>query len=127
MSDPRFDKYLWTVRLFKTRSQAAAACKKGHVTINGKAAKAAQPARKGDTIAVKTTPIWRTFQILDHPANRVKGALVPEYLLENTPPEELKRLEEYRLVQRDQILFQHDRGRPTKRDRRKIDRFKSDD
>ncbi len=127
MSDPRLDKYLWMVRLFKTRSQAAAACKKGHVTINGKTAKAAQLAKKGDDIAVKTTPIWRTFEILGHPANRVKGALVPEYLQENTPPEERARLEEYRLAQREQILFQHDRGRPTKRDRRKIDRFKSND
>lgn len=127
MGDVRIDKYLWMVRLFKTRSKAAEACKKDRVKINEKVVKPAQSVNPGDEIEVKYTPIWRSYKVLGFPRSRVKAALVPEYLSEHTPEEQIERLKEYLAVQRSQFMYSSSRGRPTKRDRRRIEKFKRDD
>lgn len=127
MSDVRIDKYLWMVRLFKTRSKAAEACRKGQVKIGEKAVKPAQVLLVGNKIEVKFTPIWRQYEIKAFPKSRIKGALVPDFLTENTPQEELDRFAEYRLAQAEQFMYSPSKGRPTKKDRRAIEKYKDDD
>lgn len=125
--DIRIDKYLWMVRLFKTRSKAAEACRKDKVKINDKAIKPAQSLKPGDQLQVKFVPIWRSYEVLGFPKSRVGAALVGEYLLEKTPEEEIEKLKNYLAIQRDQFIYSPSKGRPTKKDRRKIDRFKRED
>lgn len=127
MSNPRIDKWLWMVRLFKTRSKAAEACRKGRVRINGKEIKPAHELKPDEVMEVKFVPIWRRYIVKGFPKSRVGAAFVSDYLTETTPAEEIERWEEYKVAQKDQFLFSPERGRPTKKDRRKIDRFKSDD
>lgn len=126
-NEVRIDKYLWMVRLFKTRSKAAEACRKDRVKVNGKAAKPAITLKPGDELEVKFTPIWRNYKVLDFPKSRVGAALVPEHIKETTSEEEIEKYKEYQQVQRDQLMFTPSRGRPTKRDRRNIDRLKNQD
>jgi len=123
----RIDKYLWMVRLFKTRSKAAEACRRDRVRINGKNAKPAQSLKPGDQVEVKFIPIWRSYEVIGFPKSRVGAALLPEYLTETTTDEEQAKYKEYQLVQRDQFIYSPSKGRPTKRDRRNIDRFKDED
>jgi ribosome-associated heat shock protein Hsp15 len=123
----RIDKYLWMVRLFKTRSKAAEACRRDRVRINGKNAKPAQSLKPGDQVEVKFIPIWRSYEVIGFPKSRVGAALLPEYLTETTTDEEQAKYKEYQLVQRDQFIYSPSKGRPTKRDRRNIDRFKDDE
>lgn len=127
MSDVRIDKYLWMVRLFKTRSKAAEACRKGQVRIGEKAVKPAQIVVVGNQIEVKFTPIWRNYEIKAFPKSRIKGALVPDFLTELTPQEELDRLTEYREAQASQFMYSPTKGRPSKKDRRAIEKYKTDD
>lgn len=115
------------MRLFKTRSKAAEACRKDRVRINGRDVKPAQTLKPGDSIEVKFVPIWRSYEVLGFPKTRVGAALVPEYLTETTSEEELEKWKEYKLIQREQFIYTPSKGRPTKRDRRKIDRFKDED
>lgn len=126
-NDVRIDKYLWMVRLFKTRSRAAEACRKDRVKLNGSRVKPAQNVKSGDEMEVKFTPIWRNYKVLGFPKSRVGAALVPDYLTEQTPESELEKFKEYQAVQRNQFMYSPSRGRPTKKDRRKIDRFKDGD
>lgn len=126
-NDVRIDKYLWMVRLFKTRSRAAEACRKDRVRINGSPVKPAQNVKTGDELEVKFTPIWRNYEVLGFPKSRVGAALVPEYLTEQTPESEIEKFKEYQAVQRSQFMYSPSGGRPTKKDRRKIDRFKKGD
>ena len=122
--DVRIDKYLWMVRLFKTRSKASEACRKGRVKINGQGVKPAQDVKTGDELEVKYTPIWRHYRVLGFPRSRIKAALVPEFLSEHTPEEEIERLQEYLAAQRSQFMYSPSKGRPTKKERREIDKFK---
>lgn len=127
MSDVRIDKYLWMVRLYKTRSKAAEACRKGQVKIGEKAVKPAQVVVVGNEIEVKSTPIWRQYEIKAFPKSRIKGVLVPDFLTERTSQEELDRFAEYREAQSSQFMYSPGKGRPTKKDRRAIERYKDDD
>lgn len=118
----RIDKFLWCVRLHKTRALAAEACLKGRVEVNERPAKPSVEVKAGDRLAVRVPPIWRRFQVKAVPASRMGAKLVPEHLEETTPWEDLEKLELARKVQAESRPAGE--GRPTKRDRRDIDRFR---
>ncbi|MBQ8270494.1 MAG: RNA-binding S4 domain-containing protein [Bacteroidaceae bacterium] len=117
----RIDKWLWAVRIYKTRSIAAEACKKGHITIGERSVKPAHTVRAGDIVKVKKVPITYSFRVLKAAENRVGAKLVPE-LMENITPQE-----QYEILEMSKISGFTDRmrgtGRPTKKERREIDRF----
>lgn len=117
----RIDKWLFAVRLFKTRSIAAEECKKGKVLINGIAVKPSREIHEGETIQVKRPPITRSYKVIALTESRMAAKLVPEYLLETTPVSELEILE----VQKNMSFFNRERGtgRPTKKERRDLDDF----
>ena len=120
----RIDKYLWCVRLAKTRSQSAKRWNSDQVKINGEVAKASKSVSKGDEIALRETPIWKTYQVLDLPKSRLSAKLVADYMLETTTEEDLKLWQEVKESNRQNRLLGF-RGRPTKKERRNLDRFKS--
>lgn len=117
----RIDKWLWAVRVYKTRSLATEACKKGHVSLNDLPAKASREIRIGDVLKVRKTPITRSFKVLALTEKRMGAKLVPEFLKDITPAEELELLE----VQKHMRWNTRDKGtgRPTKKDRRDLDGF----
>jgi ribosome-associated heat shock protein Hsp15 len=117
----RIDKWLWAVRLYKTRSLAAEACQKGHISIAGVNVKPSRDVKIGDVIYVKKTPVTYHYKVLALTGNRLGAKLVPEYLLDVTPEENLKVLEMQKFMQ----WSERDRGagRPTKKERREIDGF----
>jgi len=119
----RIDKYLWAVRLFKTRSQAAEACKKGRVLINEMPVKPSREINVDDIFQIRRSPVLYKYRVKELLTNRVGAKLVANYLENITPEEELFKLE----VERNMPYFKRDRGtgRPTKKDRRDIDRLSS--
>ena len=122
MSDQaRIDKWLWAVRIYKTRSIAAEACKKGHISIGDRTAKPAHNIRVGDIVNVKKAPITYSFRVLKCAENRVGAKLVPE-LMENITSQE-----QYEILEMSKISGFIDRqrgtGRPTKKERRDLDVF----
>ena len=99
MSDQaRIDKWLWAVRIYKTRSIAAEACKKGHISIGDRTAKPAHNIRVGDIINVKKAPITYSFRVLKCAENRVGAKLVPE-LMENITSQEQYEILEMDIMQ----------------------------
>ncbi len=120
----RIDKFLWAVRLFKTRSLAASECKSGKVLLNEQHVKSSTNIKKGDMIRVKRNPIWRSYEVLEILDKRVGAKLVENYLKETTAAEELERFELMKLTAA-QTSFR-ERGRPTKKERREIDDFFTD-
>lgn len=118
----RIDKFLWCTRKFKTRSKATEACKKGQVKLNDNEIKPASEVKVGDSFSIRVLPIWKTYEVLDIPKSRVGAKLVDSLIKETTSWEELEKLEVHLLAMR------HERprgaGRPTKRERRDIDRLK---
>jgi ribosome-associated heat shock protein Hsp15 len=121
----RLDKYLWSIRLFKTRSQAADACDKGRVKYNGDAAKASRHVVIGDEYEVKTeVKRWRikVAGLLDH---RVQYSEAINYYIDITPAEELERLQ-YQAASFSTGKRQSKIGRPTKKERRDLDEFMED-
>lgn len=124
MSEERIDKWLWAMRVFKTRTIATDACKKGRVSIGESLVKPSRAIHVGDIINVKKPPITYTFKVLQLSGNRLGARLVPEYLENLTPPSQYEILEMSRIsgfVDRRKGL-----GRPTKRDSRELSRFKED-
>lgn len=123
-NEERVDKWLWAMRVFKTRTIATEACKKGRVTIAGVAVKPSRAIKPGDEIAVKKPPITYTFRVKALSANRLGAKLVPEYLENITPPDQ------YEILEMAKIAGFIDRrkglGRPTKRDSRQINQFVED-
>lgn len=117
----RIDKFLWAVRIYKTRTLAAEACSKGQVTINGIPVKPSRIIKQGETVIVRKPPIVNTYMVLRLLESRQSAQKVKEYIEEITPPEELLKREMMHL-QRNAI---RDRGtgRPTKKERRDIERF----
>lgn len=117
----RLDKFLWCVRLFKTRSLATEALRREQVMLNGRVVKASATITAGDTFALRTPPIWRGWEVLSMPTSRVGAKLVPGLIVERTAMADLEKLEMARLARvMDRPAGD---GRPTKRDRRAIDRF----
>ena len=119
MSAERLDQWLWAVRIFKTRSLAAEACRAGRVSVAGLPAKPARTVRVGDRIEVREGEGSRRFQVIALPRSRVGAKLVPDYCVELTTSAEIERLR----AQRQKDLFGREPGlgRPTKRERRRID------
>ena len=116
----RIDKYLWAIRLFKTRSIATKECAGNKVLLNDNIVKPAKEVKIGDLVSIRVNPIWKTFKILDFPKSRIGAKLVPDFTLETTNAEDLKILATTQEIQR-QMRVEGFRGRPTKRDRRKLD------
>ncbi len=124
MSDIRIDKYLWAVRIFKTRSDAADAARNNRVLINDAYCKPSREVKVGDIITVKKMPVVYSFRVVELLSSRVGAKLVPDYCQNITPQEELDKL----ITPRETIFIVRDRGtgRPTKRDRRDIDGLMED-
>lgn len=117
----RIDKWMWATRIFKTRTIAVEACKKGRISILNTPVKASRNIKLGDIIQVRKTPITYSFQVVGLTDRRVGAKLVPEYLKDVTPKEQLDLLEASHLS--GFIDRAKGTGRPTKRDRREMDRF----
>lgn len=115
----RLDKYLWAIRVFKTRSDAADACKSGKVKVNDMEAKASREVKQGDTISVRKVNVIFQFRVVAPVENRQPAKLVAEYAINITPQSELDKLN----VPRETLHLVRERGtgRPTKKDRREMD------
>lgn len=113
----RVDSWIWAVRLVKTRSAAASACRAGHVRVNGDKAKPSQPVRVGDDVRVRVGDVERIVTVSRLIAKRVSATVAAECLVDDTPPPP-PRAEIPVAPQRDRGA-----GRPTKRERREIDRL----
>ncbi|NCE73304.1 RNA-binding S4 domain-containing protein [Odoribacter sp. Z80] len=119
----RIDKWLWAVRIFKTRSLAAEECAKGHVTIGEVHVKASRELKGGEIVKVRMSPIERHYLVKQLTGKRMSAQLAVQFVEDVTPPEALALLNAvkvYGFESRARGL-----GRPTKRDRRMIDRLKS--
>lgn len=121
----RVDKYLWSMRIYKTRLIATDACKCGRVKMNGVEVKPSRMFHVGDIFTVRKGPITYTYRILQLWGNRLGAKMVPEYLQDITPKEQLELLELARYAA--QSGRDRGTGRPTKKDRRDIEQFFSDD
>ena len=117
----RIDKWLWAVRIYKTRSIAAEACKKGHVSIGDRTAKPAHNVKTGDIVNVKKAPVTYSFKVLKCAENRVGAKLVPELMENVTPQEQYEILEMSRMS--GFVGRARGTGRPTKKERRNLDQF----
>ncbi len=118
-TEVRIDKFLWSIRVFKTRSDAAEACRTGKVSVGGANAKSSKTVKAGDVISVRKGPIKYEYLVIC-PIDKRQGAqLVPNYATNITPQSELDKL----LAPNEVIFLKRDRGagRPTKRERREID------
>jgi len=120
-ADARLDKWLWAVRLFKTRALATDACRAGSVDLGGQPVKPAREVHPGEIVTVRQGLVTRTLRVVASPPGRVGAKRVPEYCLDLTPPAEFEKLREHRLQQ--VLAREKGSGRPTKRDRRAIDRL----
>lgn len=116
----RIDKFLWSVRLYKTRTIATEACKSKHVLLNDMPVKPSSTVKTGDTLEIKSPPIIRTFKVIALLRNRVSAKLVADYITETTPQVEFDKL---RIAKETTTFRDKGTGRPTKKDRRDIDKF----
>jgi len=118
----RIDKWLWAVRIYKTRSQAANACKKGSVLIEGQQVKPSRTVKAGETVTVKKRPVFYKYKVLGLLEKRQSAKIADEYKEDITPEEELQKLD----VQKQATFERRDKGagRPTKKERRILDRIK---
>ena len=121
----RVDKYLFAMRIYKTRSIAADACKCGRIKMNGIEVKPSRSFKIGDVFTVRKGPVTYTYRVLQLSANRLSAKLVPSYMEDITPPEQKEILELARYAA--QSGRDRGTGRPTKKDRREIEQFISDD
>ncbi len=115
----RLDKYLWAVRVFKTRSDAADAIRNNKVTVNDAFAKPSREVKIGDRISVRRQAVTYSYKVLDLVSSRQPAKNVPAYCLDITPQEERDKLN----VPRETVFVFRDRGtgRPTKKERRELD------
>ena len=117
----RIDKWLWAARVFKTRALATEACRAGHVKLEGVPVKPARTVHPGEIYVVHTAALTRTVRVAGVAERRVAARVVPTLLEDLTPPEELERM---RRTAVDQVPARpRGTGRPTKRERRQIDRW----
>ena len=120
----RLDKYLWAVRLYKTRSLATDACANGRVklTADGRELKPSHDVKIGERYTLNIDQLHKEIEVLSIPPNRVGAPLVQGFMIDRTPQEEYERIQmarQYAFEKRDRGL-----GRPTKRERREIEDFK---
>ena len=123
-NEARIDKWLWAARIFKTRTIAAAACKKGQVSMNGTQLKASRTIKAGDVVSVRKPPITYSFRVLQPIERRVGAKFIPEVLENVTTPDQ------YELLEMSKISGFVGRakgtGRPTKKDRRSLEDFQNE-
>ena len=121
MAEARIDKWMWATRIFKTRTIASEACKKGRIAINGAQVKPSRMVKPGDVVEVRKPPVTYSFKVLQAIEKRIGAKLVPE-MMENVTPKE-----QYELLEMSPISGFIDRargtGRPTKKDRRSMEEF----
>lgn len=121
LAKARIDRWLWAVRLFKTRSLATEACRGGKVRVRDEKAKPAYSIKVGETVTVQSGPITKTIRVLGLIEKRVGAKLVSNFMEDLTAPEEYELL---RMTAAQKVLRRDRRtGRPTKRDRREIERL----
>jgi ribosome-associated heat shock protein Hsp15 len=120
----RIDKFLWSVRIFKTRSSATEECKKGRILIDNVAVKPSRNISKGELISVRKPPAIFSYRVIELPGSRVSAKLVTQYLEDLTPESEKIKLS----IKAGEINAYREKGtgRPTKRERRLIDRLRED-
>lgn len=123
-TEARIDKWLWAARIFKTRTIAAAACKKGQVSLKGGPVKASRMIKVGDVVDVRKPPVTYSFRVLQAIERRVGAKLIPEILENITAPEQYEILEMSKIS--GFINRAKGTGRPTKKDRRSLDEFQSE-
>lgn len=119
MDSVRIDKYLWAIRVYKTRSEATDACNGNKVKLNGVNAKPSKAVKIGDTLEVHKGPASFTYKVLQLSENRMGAPMVPDYADNLTPESELNKLH----APKETIVLKRDRGtgRPTKKERRELD------
>jgi ribosome-associated heat shock protein Hsp15 len=117
----RIDKWLWMVRLFKTRTLATDACNAGKVKINTVNCKPSREIKQKEKIQIRIGILLKTVEVLDFPKNRIGAKLVPDYYLDQTPEEEYERVKS---ISASAEWRDHGVGRPTKRDRRQLEYLK---
>ena len=117
----RIDKFLWSIRVYKTRTEAADACRSGKVSVNGAETKASRDIKAGDTVSVRKGSVHFQYRVIVPIGNRVGAKLVPEFAEDITPQEELDKLN----APFETVYIRRDRGtgRPTKKERRDLDRL----
>jgi ribosome-associated heat shock protein Hsp15 len=120
----RIDKFLWSVRIYKTRSIASAECRKGRIIINDIQVKPSRTVLKNEIITVKKPPVIYSYRVIEPIENRVSAKLVEQFIEDITPEEEKAKLsirQAIGIIYRDKGT-----GRPTKKERRLIDKIKDD-
>jgi ribosome-associated heat shock protein Hsp15 len=120
----RVDKYAWSVRLAKTRSQATEAISKGKIRLNNQHIKPARDVKLGDTIQVIRHTATFTYKVIQLLNKRVGAKLVPDYLIDITTDEEREKLKVYQAAQ--SVYRENGSGKPSKKDRRELDTFLDD-
>lgn len=120
----RIDKFLWTVRIFKTRSIASEACTRGRITIRNVPVKPSRIISKGEIINVRKPPVTYTYRIIEITGNRLSPKLVGNYIEDLTPEDEKIKSE----LKNSGFVSYREKGtgRPTKKERRNLDRFIED-
>jgi ribosome-associated heat shock protein Hsp15 len=117
----RLDQWLWAVRVYKTRTQAAAAIRAGHVSIGGESTKPARDVHADEIVVARVHQMTRTVRVVGEPPSRVAAKLVPQYMEDLTPPEEYQRRREVNLLPPG--FRPEGSGRPTKRERRELNQL----
>ena len=117
----RVDKWLWAVRIFKTRTLAADACEKGKISIGDQTIKASRNIKPGEIISVRKGAFTMTFKVLQLTENRMSASLVPPFCEDITPAEEVEKIKMHSLAIRAYRM--NSEGRPTKKERRALDDF----
>jgi ribosome-associated heat shock protein Hsp15 len=120
-TEVRIDKWLWAVRLFKTRTLAAEACKKGKVVIQNVQVKPSRNVKVGEVVCIKRNPILFSFKVLALSENRMNAKLVVGFMENVTTPDQLELIELAKLA--GQTGRDRGTGRPTKKERRELDDF----
>ena len=115
---PRMDKWLWAVRLFKTRSMATQACRAGRVKVDGQVVKPSRDVQEGMVIHIQSGPMLRQVKVLALLEKRVGAKLVSQFLEDLTPEEEYEKL---KIIRSQSGMRPFRKGRPTKKERRELD------
>jgi ribosome-associated heat shock protein Hsp15 len=119
----RFDKYIWCVRLAKTRSQASELISKGKIRLNGQDVKSSKEIKVNDVIGVQKHSATFNYKVLVLLDKRLGAALIPTYIEDQTTEEEILKFKQYQLAQK---AYRETDGKPTKKDRRELDKFMDD-
>ena len=117
----RIDKWLWAVRLYKTRSLASKACQNNQISIGNVYVKPSHTLKIGDIVKVKRPPIVRSYEVLGLLAQRESAKVVVDFVKDITPQSELQKLEDIKMI----FTVRRDKGsgRPTKKERRDLEEF----